>query len=136
MEPCPYIQITDTHRRPPAWEPRAATLCALREHHGGLHLMQSGREMRKANELPWVPYTATKEHFDGSDAWIDSVGRSVAYFLCEAKEWSDERLEEARRYQDEGLSQRATVKRLRGVDNGDKFETCVCQCGNTHRRRA
>ena len=54
MTPCPYIQITDTHRRPPAWEPRTATLCALPEDHGGLHVMQSGREMRKWDVSEWL----------------------------------------------------------------------------------
>ncbi len=59
MVPCPYIELK--YNRKGTWATKAGTLCALPEAHGGLHLMQSGREMRKANELPWVPYTATKE---------------------------------------------------------------------------
>ncbi len=49
MTPCPYIQLTDTDTfRKGHWTPRTATLCALPEGHGGLlHVMQSGREIRK-----------------------------------------------------------------------------------------
>ncbi len=91
----------------------------------------SARSVRRWANL-WL---TTKEHFDGDDSWIDQVGRSVAYWLCEARVWSDDALELARLLGGGGLSQRATIKRLRGADNGDNFETCVCRCGNTHRKK-
>ena len=54
MNPCPFIQITVTARRAAAWKPRTATLCALPDGHGGLHVMQSGREMRKWDVNEWL----------------------------------------------------------------------------------
>ncbi len=64
MNPCPFIQITDTSRRPPAWEPRTATLCALPSEHGALHVMQSGRELRKWERtgMRWEPPYLVKRY--------------------------------------------------------------------------
>ena len=68
MTNCPYIEITDTNRRAATWKPRTATLCALPEEHGGLHVMQSGREYRKWAVL--VPVAISRSDEQKLKAWL------------------------------------------------------------------
>ena len=72
MKPCPYIEIR-LGAMPQRW--RTATLCALPEGHGGLlHVMQSGRELRKweAWGTYWCRITVEGEE------WMPASWRAVA----------------------------------------------------------
>ena len=59
MTPCPYVELK--YRVEGTWAAQAATLCALPEDHGGFHVMQSGRELRKWDIVMPVVFTGTTE---------------------------------------------------------------------------
>ncbi len=66
MEHCPYIEIK--YHRPLPSVACTATLCALPEH-GGMHVMQSGREMRKWDALlGWLESEYIEAQGEG--AWV------------------------------------------------------------------
>ncbi len=68
MKPCPYIEIK--YNRKGTWAAKSATVCALREHHVGLHLMQSGRELRKwAAMRTWIETEFRTKTANGAWAW-------------------------------------------------------------------